>query len=290
MKKAIKTELWKAFHNPMIWLALAAGAFIVGASARDCLAMINEFNGRVNRALELGLEISRSAEGYSLFVFAIPYDGVGFASRLFIYVWPLIAAAPYGWSYLQERRTGVYDQIVSRVGVRPYFLAKYIAVFVSGGAVVALTVLASLLVDAAILPVWTLHPTFMRPVFNGNFLSVLFYTHPWVHALIWCGVLFLFAGATACLCFFAWTGLRLRALAVIIPFALYFVMRTVIYRVIVSGVHILFYPELLLRLASLLSLVVVANTSGWDILYITGIVTALTLAVGYWRVVKHELD
>lgn len=38
-------------------------------------------------------------------------------------------------------------------------------------------------------------------VFNGYFMSAIYYTHPWVYSLCWCAMEFLLGGAAAVLCF-----------------------------------------------------------------------------------------
>lgn len=282
MTRLLKTELWKAFHNPMMWLALAGGSFLILASVLDSMGYVKD-----------GMNASGVySSAYSLFVLAMPYFFITFSANAFMYVWPILAAMPYGSSYMQERRSGVYNQIVSRVGRRRYFIAKYVAVFIAGGAVVALTHFGSLLADALVIPywkvsikdpMWTVHPP-------AGFLSELYYQNPWLHAVCWSGVMFLLGGSTACLTFFAWTGLRLRALVTLIPFAIYFMVSTVVRQLVSAGV--LPYTSFVRKVSSLLYIVNVnqAVYPGMWRLAVTGILAVITFAVGYFQVVKHELD
>lgn len=282
MTRLIRSELWKAFHNPMMWLALAGGSVIIALSVLDSMSFVRE---GMNDA---GVYSS----GYSLFVLALPYLHVTFSANVFTYVWPILAAMPYGSSYMRERRTGVYGQIVSRVGRKRYFLAKYAAVFISGGAVVFFAHFGSLLADAQVLPywkvsikdaMWPVHPPY-------GFLSELYYQSPWLHALCWSGVMFLLGGSTACLTFFAWTGLRLRSLVAVIPFAIYFIIPTVTRQLIDAG--ILPMSLLVRRVSSLLYIVSVNSPvyPGMWRLAVTGILAVLGLTAGYFQVVRHELD
>lgn len=188
MKNTIKTELWKAFHNRMFFLALAVGGAIVAMDALQNIPKVQYYTEAILWDIARGYGTGGSS-GFCVAMLSMFYSGMNFTSRLIIYLWPLMAAIPYGWSYLQERRSGVFNQIVSRAGARTYFAAKYVAVFCSGGAVISLTMLADLLVNALICPFAVLSPVDMSGIVtNGHFLSGLFYTHPWAHALIWCGV------------------------------------------------------------------------------------------------------
>ena len=292
MRKAIKIELWKAFHNPMLWLALAGSAFIVLANVWDCAAEMSNWT-RVVQPFMGDPDVPASifsTEGYSLFVLSLPYYSNLFSAQVFIYVWPILAAIPYGTSYMTDRRTGVYNQIVSRIGRKKYFIAKYSAVFVTGGLVVALTVLAALLADAMVAPYWKVHISLLEVIHSGAFLSTLYYTHPWLHILCWCGVLFFIGGCTACLTFFAWTGLRLRALTAVIPFAIYFVIATVASRLISAG--FIPYSDFVQKFSNVLFMVQVQSSAypGFWALIMAGIITVITLIAGYFQVVRHELD
>ena len=286
MKRAIKTELWKAFHNPLLWLALAGGAVVALLSVRDCITHFAEWKSRVY----LSSGVSLSSEGYSLFVFALPYDTHSYSSGLFRYIWPILAAIPYGSSYMQERRSGVYNQIVTRIGRKKYFFAKYLAVFVTGGAVLALTQAAALLADAMVLPYWKMRVTFMDVLTNGAFLSELFYESPWLHALAWFGMVFLIGGSAACLTFFAWTGLRLWSLVSIVPFAIIFVTNAVLDRVIGTGA--LHNTGIVRKAFNVLNIMEINHQAypGFSRLLVVGALVAATLAAGYVQVVKHELD
>ncbi len=157
---------------------------------------------------------------------------------------------------------------------------------------VFLTHFGSLLADALVLPYWRVSiKDAMWPVHPpAGFLSELYYQNPWLHALCWSGVLSLLGGSTACLSFFAWTGLRLRALVTVIPFAIYFIIPTVTRQLVDAGILPLSLP--VRRISSLLYIVQVNQSvyPGMWRLAVAGILAALGLAAGYFQVVKHELD
>ena len=194
MLRCVKAELRKAFQNRMFLISLAVGLLACGMDVvQNALT--------VRRLTETMLElegISTSPEGFSLFTQWIAVNGTTFGNIVFYFVWPILAVLPFGWSYTEERRSGLFDQIVSRVGRRTYFVSKYAAVFVSGGAAVALPVLADLLANALVCPYCVPEAvTSVTPITNGYFLSRLFFTSPWAFALLWCCVEFLWGGVTA---------------------------------------------------------------------------------------------
>lgn len=290
MKKAIRLELWKAFHSPMLWVALAGAAVIVLTNVWACAEEIAGWIRVVSPYLDDPEAPSSilNLEGYSLFTLSLPYYFGNFSGQAFLYIWPLLAAIPYGTSYMTDRRTGVYNQIVSRIGRKKYLIAKYAAVFVTGGLVVALTVLVALLADAMVLPFWKVHLTTIQVVQNGAFLSALYYAHPWLHALCWCLVLFCIGGSVACLTFFAWTGLRLRALVAVIPFAVFFVISTIVSRLVNAG--LIPSSDLTNTIGTLLYSVSVSQNTGLVPLIIAAVITVITFIAAYIQVVRHELD
>lgn len=278
--RAVKTELWKALHNPMFYAALVLGTLI---------AMINVVeNADIVRQLSLRILESNGSKdpiGFSLFIHWIAVAAASFGHRAFYFVWPILAAMPFGWSYAQERRNGVYNQMLARSNVKRYFRAKYIAVFVSGGLAVAIPVLLNLLVNALICPY--VIPRAIIPISlvnDGYFLSELYYTVPWVYALVWCGMEFLIGGAAACVCLTVGTKFRLQIMVILTPFAL-FVLLDGILSVLRNFVKI----EADLSPLNLAAAAGATPNPEWAVCTVLGILVLGSLLGGYWQVVKHEL-
>ena len=281
MKNCVKTELWKATHNPMFYAALFIGCLI---------ALVNVFENGI-LAKELSEYIlsddyvgSRSPWGFSLFLLWLPVNVISYVTALFSMVWPILAAMPFGWSYLQESRGGLYRQIAVRVGRRACYAAKYIAAFVSGGLAVAIPILFNLLVNARICP--DVLPNIMNyvQIGDGYFLSELYFTVPWAYALIWCAVTFLLGGAAAGLCFLVGTKPRFQVMAILTPFALLMVLDGIYTAAYERGYHALELSPMRLAMA-------VPSTPNpeWLVFIAFMAMTILGFAVGYWQVVRHEL-
>lgn len=287
-RKCVKTELWKALHNPMLYFALMIGVMIVLMDAEDKMALIKTFDQRIAPHLAADSTwLSLDHVGYSLFAHTMLYGPGNYPGLLFAFIWPVMAAMPYGWSYCQERKNGLFNQIASRCGAKKYYLSKYVAVFVSGGLAISMTVLLDLLVNAMILPYSELSPVLgVSAIISTGFLPELFYSCAWLHGLIWCGVTFLLGGAAACLCFLVGNWIRLQVVVILVPFALLSVFNE-LYDFIciqVTGIKTVELSPL-----SLIRAAPATPASEWVIFSVLGAMTVLSLSVGYWQVVKHEL-
>lgn len=284
VSRCVKTELWKALHEPMLWAALGIGTLIAGVNVAETVFEVRQLTAMTASYIERTGQYASFA-GCSLFIHWLATNISSYGSRVFFLVWPILAAMPFGWSYCGERKSGLYDQIVSRAGVREYYKAKYIAVFVSGGLAVGLPVLLNLLANALICPADVPGVQLsLVAIFDGCFLSALFYAHPWAHSLIWCLVDFLFGGAAACLCFVVGTRLRHQVMVMLTPFALLLVL---------DGA----FAVLQSRTGSnveLSALRLAAATGGltnpeWAVFTAIGVMLALSFGMGWRQVVCHEL-
>lgn len=279
MSNTLRVELWKSIHNRMFFLSLAVGLFLALGDSYLSWLMVKELHQSTLEMLAHGYGTGGHT-GYSLFVLWMPVNGIHITTTYFFLIWPVLAAMPYGWSYGQERRSGVTQQITTRSGKRTYFNAKFLSFFISGGFVVCLPILVNLLVDATICP-YALPKLGIVPVFNGNFLSALYYTNPWVYAILWCMMEFLFGGAAACLCFVVGSMLKFQVMTILVPL----VLLTVFDRLSLSlfpGTNMTVSPLQMVAAAS-------PNiTPGWVLFAALGLMVSISYAAGYLQVVKHE--
>ena len=122
------------------------------------------------------------------------------AVSLFYTLLPLLAILPYGSSFSEEVHSGYIKVVISRCGRRTYFLSKFAAAFVSGGAVIVLPQTVSLLICAAVFPA-------VKPnVIYHQYLAL----HHWID--------FVFAGLFACLAISAAFFFRSRLAVIAVPF------------------------------------------------------------------------
>lgn len=284
MFKSVRVEVWKATHNVYFYLALAAGVALVLCNVYQTYGEVAELT-RINiEAQDMGLPITNFT-GCSLFIWWIANNGMNFGSRYFYLVWPILAAMPFSWSYAQEARSGCMYQYVTRGGRKRFFAAKYIAVFVSGGVAVSIPVLADLLLNATICPDDSLlFMNMITTIENRSFLSTLFYTHPWAHAIIWCGMEFLWGGAAAVLCFLVGTKLRFSVMAMLTPFVIFYVLSVISINIIrITGTNLMINPLYLAMAAPS------GMNPGWLIFSVMGVCVLISLISGYWQVVKCDL-
>ena len=277
LRKTVAVELYKALHNKLFWIALAVGLALIAMDLMECAANIHEAASSVMEFRKKGYD---TYLGYSLF-YSWMYRGNGtYGTILLATVWPLLAAMTFGWSYNNERITGVYDQIVSRVGIRQYLLSKHIALFISGGLALSVPMVVDLLGMGLIYPAVG-HPY----IGDTSFLSELALVSPWGFCFAMCGMGFLWGGATACICHCAGTYLRHGVMVVLVPYALYIVIDAVastLYAMFPYSTPILWSPRLL---ATMLD---THNYSWLQFSYLI-LFTVGSFALGLWQVKKNEL-
>lgn len=277
LRKAVAAELYKALHNKMFWLALAVGLALIAMDLMECAANIHE---AVNSVMGFRAKGYDTYLGYSLFSSWMYLGNGTYGASLLTTVWPLLAAMAFGWSYNNERITGVYNQIVSRVGIRQYFLSKHIAVFISGGLAFSLPMVMDLLGMGLIYPAVG-HPN----IWDTSFLSELALISPWGFCFAMCGMSFLWGGATACICHCVGTYLRHGVMVVLVPYALYIVIDAIIstlYAMFPDQTHITLSPRLLGAMLD-------AHNYGWLQFSYLVLFTVGSFAFGLWQVKKNEL-
>lgn len=281
MKKAIKTELWKAIHNTFFTLSLILG---IGIILLDVAQNVITVDDLVRRNIEAGL-MGNGTHGISLFTRWIAINGFTFGSVYFFLIWPVLAAMPHGWSYAQEVKTGVINQYLVRSTRKTYFISKYIAVFLSGGISVSLPIIVNLFLNALFCPATLPEVThLLTAITDGYFLSALFYTHPWCYCLIWCSVDFLFGGMGACLCFLVGHKIRFPVMVMLFPFAILYLMKmlsSIVRRLTKWNIALTPLDQ---AIAGTLN----ANP-GWMIFASILLFTTISFVVGLYQVEKYEV-
>lgn len=288
MKNSIKIEIWKAFNSTHFKIALSLGVLIVLLDLFENHTIVSDFTQRSLDYYKAGI-VSGSHEGFSLFLLSLPYNGVNYAARVYLLIWPILAAMPYGSNYYVERKSSIYNQLVTRSNKKVYLLAKFLAVFLSGGVIVSFPSLLDILLNALVCPYEVMDvSSSIASVFNGWFLSSLYYTCPWLHAVIWCVVLFFLGGSVASLSFLFGTKVQFRTIVLLTPFALLSVWDMLFTNVILTFVG---NSDRILQMSPLqmpLAASPYANP-GWILITAIILMTTLGITFGYIQVVRNEL-
>ena len=285
MINSFKTELWKATHNGLFYLAILLAFLICVADVSQNASSVVTLTQLTDEMIADGYLLSTDPAGYSLFVKWIPVNGWSFGSQLFALIWPILSAMPFGWSLAQERRIGAYNLIVTKTKLRTYYSSKYIATFISGGLVIYFLVMGDLFLNSLFCPdVLPRVEVLASGIHNGCFLSALYYTHPWWFALIWGCVSFLWGGTVACLCLTAGSLIKHKTMIILFPIFLLWTFNIISMFIM----HIVDFPQEISPLYLILADPGRLNP-GWIIFSEISVLLLLSYCIGYWQVKKHEL-
>lgn len=189
----VRAELRKALGaNPWFWLPLAAGCVLAVGSAAYCHTIFQN-------TLEMALAYNKNYSILSCFAFWMPVYNYGVFTGVFTLIWPLLAAAPYAWSWGAERRRGVLQQEALRTNRRTCYHAKAVAAFLSGALVVLVPYLLNLTICACYAPaapVWASDQGYVA-IFQDDPFSSLFYLRPLTFSLVWSVIAGVVAGLWA---------------------------------------------------------------------------------------------
>ena len=134
IKKGIKLELYRAFHNRAYILALLIECVIA------VLHFIMEvFPERNNIVSTMNID-------YPLSVFnsCMIFDTGSFFCYAYYYSVILIGTLPFATSYFKDIRGGYIKNVYTRMDKRGYLIGKYLAVFLSAGSVCVLPILLNM--------------------------------------------------------------------------------------------------------------------------------------------------
>ena len=136
---------------------------------------------------------------------------------------------------------GLSNQLILQSGRKKYLQAKFLAVFVSGGAAVALPYLFQFMLTAMIAPMTRPDPYSIYGLFYTQQLVEFYYAHPLIYTLFFIFVSFLYGGAFAS---FALMISHLTDLLVTIWLAPFLLLMGVWYLINLTGFDGKFLPVL----------------------------------------------
>lgn len=199
MRKLIKNELYKSMHNKFFAISMIIAFIFQLFSIRPNYifrneALINYFE----RAREGIVSDRIFFESIDIYAFWIGIEDVSMGHFLAKYLLPILAVLPFGWSFLNEQRSGYQIQTVCRVGKVKYFIAKYIATFISGALPIAFLMLSNYAVLALVCPLHTPSVDSLTTGINiETFGGTLFYQNSFLFMLTWTVISAMWAGTLA---------------------------------------------------------------------------------------------
>lgn len=190
IRKCLKIELYRLWHNAYIYLAILSGCII---------SVIHIITIVYPRSLYLVPFINLEYP-YSIFNTCLAMDYTSVYPVIFLYVIPLMIVFPFGASYYQDLRTGYIRQVYMRTDRRSWLLAKYVTVFFSGAVIYVIPLVFDTILTAGFIPALLPQRAIaMYGVFSGSFLNEFFYTRPWTYYVIFLFIGMVYAGSLACL-------------------------------------------------------------------------------------------
>ena len=210
-------EIRKSLANKYFIIICIFGIVI---SLLHSYIIISDYKG-ISQALEV--YSSKGQNPYSpitnTFTLWIGWDYKSKYSKLLFNIFPLLSVTPYCWSYSSEYRKGITNNSIIKNGVSHYHLAKYTAVFVSSGLIMAIPLLINFL--AILLFVPPISPDSVYDiyygVFSNSFMADTFYMHPFIYVLTFIILNFIYCGLFGCLGYAISTIIPSRIISVLAP-------------------------------------------------------------------------
>ena len=207
-----KMECRKALGNRFFVITLCVGSFFCLISA---LYNVEAYYQGQQQLKELGG--NPMTQAFGLFNSWIGGEQTSLGYLLFFTLFPLLAICPYGWSQCLEKKSGYTKMVIVRGGKQSYYLAKYLATFLSGVLVVLTPLTLNLVITACFVP--AVKPSVMYQIYysisHATMWSELFYEHPLIYVLLYLFIDCIFAGLFA-VCGMAFSILLKNRIAVVI--------------------------------------------------------------------------
>lgn len=223
MKNILKIELMKSLKNKYFVFSV-----VFGFSVTILSFLYNyELYATAIRDTELanetfGIVYNPMHEMNTLYNSWVGGEAYTIGTTVFFFIFPVLIAIPYGWSYCTELKSGYIRNVTIRVGKMEYYISKYIATFISGGLAMLIPLVSNFILTASFIPAYTPQVRYMQyyAVFSNTFMSDMFYQHPNLYILVYMIIDFVFCGLTACISCTAANIIRSRICAVLSPFGI----------------------------------------------------------------------
>lgn len=223
MIELIKIELRKALKNKIFYATILVAIGITILSLIYSLSIYKKSNIGIDEyAKANSIVYNPDVQTNILFNEWIGGEGGSLGTVIYYFIFPILCALPYGWSFCTEKKNGYRKTIIVQSGKKEYFVAKYIATFISGGLVMVLPLIANFMMTACFFPAvkpFVVYDIYYA-VFPKNMMAELFYSRPFLYVFLYLCIDFIFCGILTCLCISAATFIRQKYVVMIIPFLL----------------------------------------------------------------------
>lgn len=224
--RGMVAELKKAFCNKIFYAVILVGCFAAAMAFFNSTAWgLSKFWMRYMAGDEDAIA-SALKFNYTDMPLEVWMPRYGTSNRYY-YLWitilPILCVLPYGLSYYNEKRKGMINQLVYRMGRKQYFMTKLFVAFINGGCVAVIPMIVNLLLCMCFIPWGTpLLSTKLYPVVESNVFCNIFYTRPFLYVCIYLILMFILFGLLNCLALFFVYFIDNAFALMITPFVLYF--------------------------------------------------------------------
>lgn len=223
MSTILKIELKKAIKNKGFAIAIIIGMILAVLSLIYCINIYKrDINATVDYAEKFNIVYNPDTASHTIFNKWIGGEGNSLGTSVYFFIFPLLIALPYGWSYSSEKKSGYRKAMIVHCGKKNYYISKYIATFISGGLAMVIPMVFSIIITSCYFP--AVKPFVLYDVYYGVFgydlMSKLYYTYPFLYLFLYLLIDFVFCGILACLCMTAALIIKQKPLVMIMPMAL----------------------------------------------------------------------
>ena len=221
MKTLIKIELERAFKNRLFLISILISIAIVAyhVIAYVVPQRVTAIPFYLNIYKTSPLKVERLPGVYSEWI-AMNQNA---AREILFVILPLIAAVPYGISLFLDEKNNYINNIAVRTKKRNYYIAKAIALFLSGGVIAALPLVVSFLTNTVVLPFDTpAHCTGAYMISATTIFGDVFFSNPILYISIYILWVFVGFGLLNVFCFVAVYIMENRFAVLMAPFIIYF--------------------------------------------------------------------
>lgn len=188
MKQMVKIELERAFRSMSFKLSIIIGIIIVGI--QFCREVIPAAINPIYWIKSNTLQVPANAFANSIIM------GDGAYYTLFVRLIPILATIPYAITYYTDNKKGIVKNYYSRTKKINYLIAKFIAVFTTGGTAAVFPLALNVLASAAVLPSFMIINGETTCSGNGMW-SYILYSHPYIYFIMYFILQFICAGLLA---------------------------------------------------------------------------------------------